>query len=84
MKKRHQKTLKFHTIYNVALGLIFITIILLEADIALLASMIFLFSYIVGNGIIHARQNELGKDTCLEYIILSVVVLVVIIGATAN
>ena len=84
MKKQHQKTLKFHSYYNITLGIIFLTIILIKSDVTLMASMVFLFMYVIGNGIIHTRSNKLEKDSCLEYIILSIVVLVVIISATSR
>ena len=80
MKKTHAKTLKLHTIYNISIGLILVGVIIFKPDFTLLASTVFLLLYVVGNGIIHLQNNELKRDTCLEYIILSVVVFVIIIS----
>ncbi len=80
MKKQHYKKLKFHTIFSIIISLLFLTILLVNRDITLGVAMLFLVAYIVGNGIIHVRHNELKRDTILEYIIVSVIVLVLIIG----
>lgn len=81
MKKIHRSSLKFHTIYSIALSVIFLVIILSVRDITLGATMVFLLLYIIGNGIIHTRKNELKRDTLLEYILVSIIVLVIIMGA---
>lgn len=81
MKKKHFSSLKFHTIYSIVLAAIFLIIVLFVRDIALIAAMVFLFLYVAGNGIIHNKKNELTRDTLLEYIIISAIVLVVIIGS---
>jgi hypothetical protein len=77
----HIRTLKFHTIYTVALTVIFLVIALLAQEIILGVAMLFLLLYVAGNGIIHGRKNELTRDTLLEYIIISAIVIVMIIGA---
>jgi uncharacterized membrane protein len=81
MKKKHVSSLKFHTTYSVVLALVFVIIVIFVRDIALIAAMVFLFLYVAGNGIIHSKKNELTRDTILEYIIISIIVLVVIIGS---
>lgn len=81
MKKIHHKSLKFHTLYSIALSIILLAVIVMVRDITLGITMFLLLAYIVGNGIIHSKKNELQRDTILEYIIVSVIVLIVIIGA---
>lgn len=80
MKKIHFPTLKFHTIYTIILSVVFLGIILLAPEITLFAAIVFLLLYIGGNGIIHTRKNELTRDSLVEYIIVSLVVLVVLLG----
>lgn len=80
MKKQHYKKLKFHTIFSVSVSLLFLAILLIYHDITLAVAMVFLAVYIIGNGIIHVRHNELRRDTILEYIIVAAIVLVLIIG----
>ena len=81
MKKIHHKSLKFHTIYSVVLSVVFLLIIVLINQATLAATMIFLLLYIIGNGIIHTRKNELTRDAVIEYILVSIIVLIVILGA---
>lgn len=81
MKKKHHSSLKFHTIYSVVLSIIFLAIILLVHDITLGATMAFMLLYVVGNGIIHTRKNELKHDTLIEYILVSIIIFVIILGA---
>jgi len=44
-------------------------------------ALLFLVLYIAGNGMIHNRNNTLSKDAIIEYILVSLVVLVIIIEA---
>lgn len=81
MKKLHYKSLKFHTLYSFLLASIFILIIMVFPDIILGTTMAFLLLYVAGNGLIHARNNKLERDTMVEYFLLSVIVLLVIISA---
>lgn len=81
MKKQHLPTLKFHTIYTIVLSLVFAGIIVFVPDITLFAAVFFLILYVAGNGIIHSRNNELRHDSLIEYIIVSLVALVVLFGA---
>lgn len=80
MKKQHYQRLKFHTIFSVSISLLFLVILFIYRDITLAIAMVFLAAYIIGNGIIHVRHNELKRDTILEYIIVSAIVLVLLIG----
>jgi hypothetical protein len=80
MKKKHRASLKFHTIYSIVLSVIFLVIILLERDITLAATEIFLILYVAGNGIIHSKNNELRRDTLIEYILISAIALVMLVG----
>lgn len=80
MKKRHIPSLKFHTLYTIGLSVIFLGIILLAPEITLFAAVVFLLLYVGGNGIIHSKKNELSRDSLVEYIIVSLVALVVLLG----
>ena len=80
MKKHHVRSLKFHTLYTIALSLLFLGVILLAPEITLFAAVVFLLLYVGGNGIIHSRKNELSRDSLVEYIIVSLVALVVLVG----
>lgn len=80
MKKKHHASLKFHTIYSIVISVIFLIVILLVRDITLGAAAVFLIFYVAGNGIIHSKNNELKRDTLVEYILLSIIALVIIIG----
>lgn len=80
MKKQHYKKLKFHTIFSVGISLLFLLILLINRDITLAIAMLFLAAYVIGNGLIHVRHNELSRDTILEYIIIATIVLVLLIG----
>jgi len=42
-------------------------------------SMAFLILYVTGNGLIHARNNELERDTIVEYFVISVIALIILI-----
>ncbi len=81
MKKSHYKTLKFNSIFSLSLALVFLIVIFLFPDIILGISMAFLVIYVAGNGLIHARSNKLERDTLIEYILLSVIALVIVVGA---
>lgn len=80
MKKLHHPSLKFHTIYSLALSVILFAVLLYVRDITLGVAVLFLTLYIAGNGIIHAKHNELKRDTLVEYTLVAVIVLIVIIG----
>jgi len=80
MKKIHHATLKIHTIYSVILSVVFLVIILMAHEATLSAAAVFLILYVTGNGIIHTRNNELSRDTLIEYIILAFIALILLIG----
>lgn len=80
MKKIHAPTLKFHTIYSVILAIIFLITIVVVRDITLSIAVLVLLAYIIGNGIIHGKKNELNRDSIFEYILVSVIVIVVFLG----
>ena len=54
---------------------------IIEPQFSLAVAMGFLLLYVAGNGIIHTRQNKLERDTLIEYVILSVIALVILIDA---
>ncbi len=81
MKRQHFKTLKIHTVYNVAISVVFVVVIMLEHDTALLAATVFLLFYLAGNGMIHTSKNKLSHDTLIEYILLSVIALILLFNA---
>ncbi|TAL14137.1 hypothetical protein EPN95_03985 [Patescibacteria group bacterium] len=80
MKKKHIASLKFHTLYSIILAAIFVLVVIFVRNIVFAAAAGFLLLYIIGNGIIHTKKNELTRDTLLEYILISAIVLVVIVG----
>jgi len=79
MKKSHYKSLKFNTIYSLILAIIFLVVIIAIPDLMLGVSMAFLILYVTGNGLIHARHNELGRDTIVEYFVISVIALIILV-----
>jgi len=79
MKKVHYKSLKFNTIYSLILAIIFLIVIIAIPDIMLGVSMAFLILYVTGNGLIHARNNELERDTIVEYFVISFIALIILI-----
>lgn len=84
MKKTHIKKLKFHTLFSIFVAIAFICVLLISRDLILGLIMLLLFLYIAGNGIIHTKSNELKKDSLLEYILVSLIVLVIIYSALRN
>lgn len=81
MRKHHLPTLKFHTVYSIAISLVFIFVIALFPDITLAASIVFFVGYVAGNGIIHTKKNTLHKDSVIEYLLVAIAVFVVVVGA---
>lgn len=81
MKKIHQKTLKYHTVYNFILVLIFLAIVIIKKDALFVTAVIFLIFYITGNGIIHSKHNELKRDTLIEYIIVSAIAMIILVDS---
>jgi hypothetical protein len=80
MKKIHAPSFKFHTIYSVILAVILLITIVMVRDITLSIVTFVLLAYVIGNGIIHGRKNELNRDSILEYILVSTIVIVVFLG----
>lgn len=80
MRKRHVGKLKLHTFFSIAIAVVFLSVLLVAKDISLVLAMLFLSVYVLGNGIIHTKYNELKRDTLIEYGIVSLVVAVVMIG----
>jgi hypothetical protein len=80
MKKQHYQKLKFHTIYSVILSIVFLVVLLFVRDLSFGIAILFLCSYVFGNGIIHIKHNELSRDTIVEYVIVSLIAIVVTIG----
>lgn len=81
MKRKHYRSLKIHTVYNVIISITFVVVILLEHDASLLAATVFLLFYLAGNGIIHTNKNKLDHDTLIEYILLSGIALLLLFNA---
>jgi hypothetical protein len=81
MRTRHHPTLKFHTFYTLALVAVFIAVLIFIPDIILAASIVLFVLYVGGNGIIHARKNQLTRDSIIEYILVSVMVAMLVAGA---
>lgn len=81
MRAIHFKTLKFHSLYSILLALVCIGVIIIFPSISLAIASAFLVLYVAGNGVIHARNGTLNRDSILEYVLLSIVALVLIVGA---
>ena len=84
MKKNNYKSLRFNTIFSLTIAIIFLIIIINYPDILLGIAMVFLILYVAGNGLIHAKYNNLNHDTLVEYIVVSIIALIVLIGAIAQ
>lgn len=80
MRKKHFKSLKLHTIYSSILFIIFIFIAILKPEIKFSLAISMVIFYIIGNCLIHEEKNKLSKDAIIEYIIVSLIVLIVIFG----
>lgn len=81
MKKQHHKSLKFHTLFTILLGVATVILIILKPDLLLVISSLALVAYVAGNGIIHARKNQLSRDSILEYSIVGLIILIIIVSA---
>lgn len=76
-------SLKIHTIFSLVLAIILLVVLIVAPSISLFAAMLFVVLYVSGNGIIHSKKNELSRDTIVEYILVSAIVIVVVIGAVS-
>lgn len=81
MKQKISKKLRIHQIFNIIISAIFIIAILINRDATLFTSVIFLVVSIVGNGIIHGRNDSLTRDTIIEYVIVAIIALVILLGS---
>jgi hypothetical protein len=81
MKAIHFKTMKFHSFYSLLLAFICIGVIIIFPSISLAIASAFLVLYVAGNGVIHAKNGTLNRDSVLEYVLLSIVAIVLIVGA---
>lgn len=82
MKKHHYNSLKLHTLYTAFISVVFLAIFVIQREITLGLAMFVLALYVVGNGLLHLRHNHLERDTLIEYILISAIALVLLIGAT--
>ncbi|MFZ3010145.1 MAG: hypothetical protein WA030_03975 [Candidatus Microsaccharimonas sp.] len=80
MKKVHIRSLKFHTIYSVSLAIVFFVVMMVVRDLMLGIALVLLLAYVVGNGIIHGKKNQLTRDGLFEYVLLSLIVVILILG----
>lgn len=81
MKKVHLPSLKFHTIYSSILAIVFVITLIIVPDFMLGIALGILLAYVIGNGIIHGKKNELTRDAIVEYILLSVIIGLLVAGA---
>jgi hypothetical protein len=81
MKKHLHPSLKFHTLYTIGLVAIFLVILVFVPDIILAASVVLFVLYVGGNGIIHAKKNQLSRDSIIEYILVAIMVAMLVAGA---
>lgn len=83
MKKIHLPSLKIHTIFSLVLAIVLLVVLVFVPSISLFAVAMFVVLYVSGNGIIHSKKNELKRDTLVEYVLVSIIVIVVVIGAVS-
>jgi hypothetical protein len=62
------------------LAVIFVILLVLVRDWTLGIAVTFLFLYVVGNGIIHVKHNQLKRDTLIEYVLVAVIVFVLLVS----
>ena len=80
MRKQHHAKLKFHAIYSIAIATILVAVLVFVRDLTLGIATALLLAYVAGNGIIHTKHNILSRDTLVEYVLVSLVVIIVITG----
>ena len=73
--------MKFNTIYSVSLAIVSVGLLIAFPDLSLIIACAFLVMYVAGNGVIHWHHGTLSRDAIIEYIILSLVALVLVWGA---
>ncbi|MDN5275845.1 MAG: hypothetical protein JWN33_494 [Candidatus Saccharibacteria bacterium] len=81
MKKIHFKSLKLHTIFSLIIAVLFTVAFFIAQDAILWIALVTLAVYILGNAIIHAKHNELRRDTMIEYSVIAVAVLIIVVAA---
>lgn len=81
MRKKHFRSLKFHSLYSILLALVCIATLIMFPSISLAIASTFLVLYVSGNGIIHAKNGTLNRDAVIEYVLLSIVAIILVVGA---
>lgn len=79
MKQAHYTTLKLHAMFSIGLAAVFVFLMLIKRDLAFSLTLLFMFLYVSGNGIIHTKNNQLSKDTLIEYVLVALVILILVI-----
>lgn len=75
--------MKFNTIYSVSLATVSIGLIIIFPNLSLIVACVFLAMYVAGNGVIHWHHGTLNRDAIIEYIVLALVALILIWGASS-
>lgn len=83
-KSRIARQRVFHLWFTFGLAIISSGVIVLVPSASLFIVLAFLFVYVAGNGLIHARAQTLTRDILIEYGLVALVALVVLIGAVGT
>lgn len=81
MKAKERKSLWHHVVFSAIICAAMAALILVRKDASSLMVAGFLIVYIGGNTFLHYRRQDFHKETFFEYLLISVAVLVVLIGA---
>jgi hypothetical protein len=81
VKVHHRKTHWIHVAFSISLLTLLAALILIKQTLptAVLAGAFAL--YVLGNGYIHAKRDDLKQETIIEYILLAAAVFIVLVSA---
>jgi hypothetical protein len=78
MKAIHRKTIWLHTIFSfVICGLLLVIVLVRQSVPSLMLAGIFAI-YVLGNGYIHIKRDDMKRETMYEYLLLALAVFVVL------
>jgi hypothetical protein len=84
MKISERSSMWHHAVFSMLLCTILICIIAVRRDGAGLVVAAVIGLYVAGNTYLHYRRQDFSKETLYEYILVSVAVLVVLLGAITH
>lgn len=83
MNKRHAATLKFHAWFTLILASICLIVVAFVPSISLFVALAFFVLYVAGNTALHLRHKTFSRDILIEYALVSIVALIVLVGAVS-